>query len=125
MLITDDIFMNDDKWINKLSPVVHQQNKQLVRVPTRLVDGRYTIYVADGYQRNFDASTLPDVLKSKFAMILASPDVQIWADHELPMMHLYVNMRMSPELNDIGWRASDTYFCLIMAREFLESLKGG
>lgn len=109
----------------KLSPVVHQMNSDLVRVPARVLDGCYTIYVADGYQRNFDANTLPDVLKAKFAMILASPDIQMWDDRELPMMHLYVNMGMSPEFNDIGWRSSETYFCLIMTREFLESLKGG
>ena len=108
----------------KLSPVVHQTNSDLVRLPMRKVDNHYTAYVADGYQRNFDENTLPDLLKSKFAMILASPDVPLSYDYELQVIGLYVNT-MSPEMNDIGWRASDTYFCLIVTREFLESLKGG
>jgi len=108
-----------------LSPVVHRTNAKLVRVPARKVDNHYTIYVADGYQRNFDEVTLPDVLKTKFAMILASPDVPLPPDHELQSIGLYTNVEMSPELNDIGWRSSDTYFCLIMSRETLESLKGG
>ena len=94
-------------------------------MPARKVDNRYTVYVADGYQRHFDEDTLPDVLKAKFAMILASPDASLPPDNELYTMGLYVNMAMSPELNDIGWRSSDTYFCLIMNRETLESLKGG
>lgn len=110
----------------KLSPVVHQTNTDLVRLPMRKIDNHYTAYVADGYQRNFDENTLPDLLKSKFAMILASPEMLLLYDRELSVlvMGLYVNT-MSPEFNDIGWRASDTYFCLIVTREFLESLKGG
>jgi hypothetical protein len=108
-----------------LTPVTHDCDCELVRVPARLVGGCYTIYVADWYQRNFDADTLPDVLKSKFAMILASPDVLLQPDHELYELELYTNTTMSPEFNNIGWRASETYFCLILTREFLMSLKGG
>ena len=52
-----------------LSPVVHQYNWDLYRVPLRRVGNHYTLYVADGFTREFDENTLPDEIKSKMELI--------------------------------------------------------
>jgi len=109
--------------IGELSPVVHPKRWDLIRLPVRKVNNDYIVYVADGFHRIYNDDTLPDVLKSKFAMILAS-DAGYMLDSRIIRMTLYTNT-YSPELDEIGWRASETYFCLIVDRPTLESLKGG
>jgi hypothetical protein len=47
-------------------------------------------------------------------------------EHEarLQKLSVYVNP-MSADFDDIGWRVSETYFCLILSRPIVDSLKGG
>jgi len=107
-----------------LSPVVHQKHWHLVRVPVmRGADEHYTVYVGDRTVRRYNDNTLPDVLKSKLAMILAH-EGEYKDDHDLDNISLYTN-NQSHEMDDVGWRASHSYFCLILNRETLDSLKGG
>ena len=103
--------------------MVHPKNWDLIRVPVRKVDDQYIVYVADGFHRIYTDDTLPDVLKSKFAMILASEGGFV-RDARIIRMTLYTNTDF-PELDEVGWRASETYFCLVVDRLTLESLKGG
>jgi hypothetical protein len=56
------------------------------------------------------------------AMILARGD-KFKMDNHTDKLSLYTNT--NPELDEIGWRASETYFCLVLDRQTLESLKGG
>jgi hypothetical protein len=58
--------------IMTLSPVSHQSRTGLVRVPMRRIEDHYIVYVSDGYYRRYDKETLPDDLKTKMAMILAT-----------------------------------------------------
>ena len=109
--------------IGELSPVVHTRDWDLIRVPVRKVDDQYIVYVADGFHRLYTDDTLPDVLKSKFAMILANGGSYL-SDSKVLRLTLYTNT-YAPELDEVGWRASDTYFCLVVDRLTLESLKGG
>ena len=110
--------------IGELSPVVHPKNWDLIRLPVRKIDDNYIVYVADGYHRIYTDDTLPDVLKSKFAMILANGSPELLPDSKMLRLTLYTNT-FSPELDEVGWRASNTYFCLVVDRPTLESLKGG
>jgi hypothetical protein len=109
--------------IGELSPVVHAKKWDLIRLPVRKVNNEYIVYVADGFHRIYTDDTLPDVLKSKFAMILAS-EGKYMLDSRIIRMTLYTNADF-PELDEVGWRASETYFCLVVDRPTLESLKGG
>jgi hypothetical protein len=110
--------------LGSLSPVVHPKHWHLVRVPVmRAVDEHYTVFVGDRTVRRYNDDTLPDALKSKLAMILAH-DGGFKDDHVLDNITLYTN-NQSPELDEVGWRASHSYFCLILDRETLDSLKGG
>ena len=109
--------------IGELSPVVHPKRWDLIRLPVRKVNEQYIVYVADGFHRIYTDDTLPDVLKSKFAMILAN-EGRFMLDSRIIRMTLYTNTD-APELDEVGWRASETYFCLVVDRPTLESLKGG
>lgn len=109
--------------IGFLSPVVHQKKWDLIRVPLRKINDRYVVYVADGLVRYYDEDTLPDLLKTKMAMILAASHHRLESEARLQRMTVYLNP-MSPDFDDIGWRVSETYFCLIVDRETLESMKG-
>ncbi len=109
--------------IGEMSPVVHPKNWDLIRVPVRKVDNQYIVYVADGFHRIYTDDTLPDVLRSKFAMILANGGAFV-PDSKVLRLSLYTNTH-TPELDEVGWRASETYFCLVLDRLTLESLKGG
>jgi hypothetical protein len=109
--------------IGELSPVVHPKRWDLIRLPVRKVNNEYIVYVADGFHRIYNDDNLPDVLKSKFAMILANEGRYI-LDSRIIRMTLYTNTD-APELDEVGWRASETYFCLVVDRPTLESLKGG
>ena len=110
--------------IGHLSPVVHPKRWELIRLPVRRVEGRYVVYVADGLVRYYDEETLPDVLRTRFAMILATPQPELLNEILLQRLHVYINAH-DPELDEVGWRVSETYFCIIVDRETLESLKGG
>ena len=110
--------------IENLLPLVHPRDWNLIRLPVRRVEGRYHIWVVEGMRRMYDDETLPDALKVKFAMILAAPQPPLVDERRLMNLQIYVNNHHS-ELNEIGWRVSETYFCLVVDRETLESLKGG
>jgi len=108
-----------------LSPVVHTKNWGLIRVPVmRVADEHYTVFVGDRTVRRYTDDTLPDALKSKMAMILGHEGAYIEDDHDLDNISLYTN-NQSVELDDVGWRASRSYFILILDRLTLDSLKGG
>jgi hypothetical protein len=109
--------------IGHLSPVVHTKKWDLIRLPLRRIDDRYVVYVADGLVRYYDEDTLPDPLKTKMAMILAAATHKLESEIHLQKLTVYQNS-MSPDFDEIGWRVSETYFCLVVDRETLESLKG-
>ena len=110
--------------IGHLSPVVHPKHWDFIRVPLRRIDDRYIVYVADGLVRYYDEDTLPDALKTKMAMVLASPQPALIDERRLQKLTVYINAQ-SPDLDEVGWRVSETYFCLVLDRPTLESLKGG
>jgi hypothetical protein len=109
--------------VHLLSPVVSQYNWNLYRVPVRKVGNQYTIYVDNFFTRVFDENSLPDVLKTKMAMILASPH-QIVSDREVTSLMLLTTTERE-DFKEIGWRVSDTFFCVILNNSDLCALRGG
>jgi hypothetical protein len=115
--------MDGDTMLGHMSPVVHHKDWNLIRVPLRKIGDKYDVFVSDDLVRHYDERTLPDVLKSKMAMILASPQPNLIPEDRLQKLNVYsVTM---PELALVGWRVSDTWFCLALDRLTLNSLKGG
>ena len=60
-----------------MSPVVHPKDWSLIRVPLCKMHNRYSVYVSDDLVRHYTDETLPDVLRVKMAMILASTQPQL------------------------------------------------
>jgi hypothetical protein len=114
--------MDGDPMLNALTPVTHQWNLALVRVPLRRVDDHFVLYVADGYYRRYDKDTLPDEIKTKMAMILAT-DHKVIPDRDLRRLGVYENTQ-SDELDEIGWRASESFYCIVMPIDSLKALRG-
>ena len=88
----------------------------------RRIEDHYIFYVSDGYYRRYDKDTLPDELKTKIAMILAT-DHQVLPDLGVTSLRLYQNDQ-SEELDEIGWRASESYYCIVMSVDSLKKLRG-
>lgn len=107
---------------NHLSPVTHSTNWSLYRVPLHREEGIYTVYVGDNFTRTYTDETLPDPIKMRLAMILAS-EQYIIRDLELLKSELFVN-HGPVEFHDIGWQASDSYFCIVLSLSDLEDMKG-
>jgi len=108
--------------IGMLSPIAHQYTHGLYRVPLHKDGNHYTLFVADGYKRDFDENTLPDEIKTKIAMILAR-DKQIAHDHELTHLGLMASVK-DDELIDVGWQRSESWFIIVLPLASLMKLRG-
>lgn len=107
----------------KLSPVGHRFDERLCRVALHYEDNEYRISVDENYMRVFSEDTLPGEIKTKLAMIKATPlpsDFERWTGFELS---LYTNGH-SDDLSEVGWVVDDSLYCVVMPYEFLRSLKG-
>lgn len=112
--------------IGYLSPVIHPTQPNLIRLPLRSVLDQYIVYVADGLVRYYNNDTLPNALKERLAMILAAPQPMLIdeSSRHLQKLSIYTNT-MSDAFDTIGWRVSETYFCLIVDDLILNSLISG
>lgn len=88
----------------------------------RRIEDHYIVYVSDGYYRRYDKGTLPDEIKTKLAMILASPHT-VMPDLSVTNLRVYQNDQ-SEELDEIGWRVSESYYCIVMSVDLLKKLRG-
>jgi hypothetical protein len=58
-------------------------------------------------------------------MILASPDVALHDESRRDFgVHSLMQNNSAAHMNDIGWRASDTYFVVVLDVKDLDSLVG-
>ena len=110
--------------LGSLSPIVHQFNYALYRVPLRREGNTYTMYVADGFSRVFDEDTLPDEVKSKMAMMLARGN-PILHDDEVTHLNLMTTPLRSDNFIEVGWRVSDMWFVVVLTYDSLMALRGG
>jgi hypothetical protein len=111
--------------LDDLYPLVHPHNWLLYRVPLRRIDDDHYVYFGNGLSRIYTTESLPDCIKHKLTMVLASPDVLLYRDGDRSFgVHALMNNCGSPHMHDIGWRASDTFFVVVISREDLDSLVG-
>lgn len=109
--------------LGTLTPVVHQYNYALYRVPLRKEGNSYTMFVADGFTRVFDEDTLPDEVKSKLAMVMARGNPILY-DHEVTHLNLMTTPLRNDEFIEVGWRVSDMWFVVVLTYDSLMKLKG-
>ena len=81
------------------------------------------MHVKEGVNRIWTDETMPDFIKTKLTMILASQVKEPIPDDELNRIELYIN-HDNPELGEVGWRASESMFIIVMTDEELRSLWG-
>lgn len=120
----DYVFSNDDV-VRSLSPISHEFEEGLYRVPVRIEGNKHTIYVGDNHTRMFDADTLPVFIKHKLAMIIvsATPESLVSPNILLTNLELFATPKAG-NLQTIGWRASETMYIVVMSEEELTSLIG-
>ena len=111
-------FIND----NNLSPVGLESDKEMYRVPVQIVNEQRTVYVGDNHKRMFDADSLPDFMKHKLAMIIARNERPLTSDDLLSELTLFMTRR--GDFERIGWRASPSYYIVVMTYDELKSLRG-
>ncbi len=110
---------------SQLSPLVHAYNWSLYRVPLRRINDDHTVYLGNGKCRIYTTATLPDCIKCKLTMILASPNSNLNdEDSRWFGVHSLMQNNSEPHMGDIGWRASDTFFVVVISSEDLDSLIG-
>jgi hypothetical protein len=110
---------------NDLCPLVHQYNWLLYRVPLMRVGDDHTVFLGNGKIRIYTAESLPDCIKHKLTMVLASPDVALHDEYNSSFgVHKLMVNNSAPHMNDIGWRASDSFFVVVISSEDLDSLVG-
>jgi len=110
--------------ISDLVPLVHPYNWSLYRVPLRKVNDDYYVYLGNGIVRIFTSDTLPDCIKGKMAMILASSSVNLYRDHDRSFGVCELINNYSSDVLDTGWRGSDTFFVVVIERQDLDSMVG-
>lgn len=91
------------------------------RVPLWVEDDEYTVQLSTTKLRMYDADTLPDIIKSRLAMIHAfpftpMPESGLWGQ-------AYHNSQ-DPRLDDIGWRVTYNMYMLILNQEHMEGMDG-
>jgi hypothetical protein len=107
---------------NNLSPVGLESDKEMYRVPVHIEKELHTVFVGDNHKRMFDADSLPDFLKHKLAMIIARNERPLTSDDLLTELTLFMTRRGDFEY--IGWRASPSYYIVVMTYAELKSLMG-
>ena len=106
-----------------LAPIVHRTKWELSRVPLMRQGDTYHVFVGDNHIRHYKEETLPDCIKSKLTMILASTH-QVPHDATIAKMEIYNPITPNADFDEIGWRASESYFCIILSYVDLMSLRG-
>ena len=122
--------MSDEPQSSGLYPLYTVHNDSW-RVPLKVNDGWYKLWVDRNYARVYSARTLPDLVKQKLAMINAKSD-QVTTmyeeygyedDRRLNIMALLHPTNISNAMEDVGWRYNDFYYCLVVSDLEMDSLR--
>ena len=108
----------------KLSPVIHASLNDHHRVPVVSLFGKYEVYVGDNFIRLYTEDDLPDIIKSRIAMVKAAtvkpPDAYLTSEN---IGQIYTGDPMSP-MYEIGWQVSKELFVVVIPSKDLTYLRG-
>lgn len=104
-----------------LEPYPHPKYVDLWRVPLQKLPPEYILYIGKDYSRLFTDTTLPVFVKSKLAMADAEGGSYV-QDDNLYEVDLFTYK--GGGLGEIGWKASDTMYIVVLHESQLEMLKG-
>ena len=95
------------------------------RVPMKILDGSYIVFLNQNIKRIFTSENLPDFIKLALAFIKASSITSPKADSELYELNMFLPEDMENELyKESGWRASDSWFIVILSNSQINELTG-
>lgn len=103
--------------LSSLSPITHELSWGHYRVPIKVQDDDYVVFIGDNQKRYYTDESLPDFIKQRIGMIKASPKGDVKTDRELHKLDLFKSRSKGFEF--IGWQASDTMFVIVLSEEEL------
>lgn len=112
--------------LTKLTPIQHETLDDHHRVPVACVLGKYEVYVGDNFIRFYEEHDLPDIIKSRIAMIKANAKgepVISYYHTPLSIKDIYDGDRNSP-MFEIGWWVATELFVVVIPTKDLTYLRG-
>ena len=108
--------------MTKFAPVMHPTLHDHHRVPITYINGKYEVFVGDGMIRIFEEKDLPDILKSRLAMIKAAV---INPPNEDPIFIAKAyDCPPNSELFEIGWQPCEGLFVVVIPTKDLTCMRG-
>ena len=106
----------------KVVPLSHPTLKKFYRVPIKITKTQYKVYVGENNVRIFTDKTIPSYILSKLTMAKAACE-NIVKDTDLYEYDLFVTKDKNG-MADVGWRASESMFTLVLHEDELHELRG-
>jgi hypothetical protein len=95
------------------------------RVPLKILDDNYIIFLSQNIKRIFNAENLPDYIKLALAFIKASSISIPKSDSDLYELDIFLPEDKDDELcKESGWRASESWFIVILSNDQVKELAG-
>ena len=107
--------------IEVIEPIETSRTEILYKVPVYVSD-EYNVFVGRGHRRIFNEHTLPNYIKAKLTFAKASSPEKVAEDRDLFEFQMY-NCPVK-NMEYIGWRASKSFYIVILDEEQLNELKG-
>ena len=105
----------------KLTPIQHETLDDHHRVPVACILGKYEVYVGDNFIRFYEEHDLPDIIKSRIAMIRAAFSEPTTTEYEIGKV--YAGDRNSP-MFETGWWVAKELFVVVIPTKDLTYLRG-
>jgi hypothetical protein len=95
------------------------------RVPLRILDDSYIVFLNENIKRIFKSDNLPDFIKLALAFIKASSITSPKADSEVYELDMFLPEDKDDDLcKESGWRASESWFIVILSKDQIKELAG-
>jgi hypothetical protein len=107
---------------NKFAPIMHPTLHDHHRVPITFINGHYEVFVGDNQIRIFTDQDLPDILKSRLAMVKAantSPPIE----DPILIAKAYDHPPDS-QMFEIGWQPCEGLYVVVIPTKDLTYMRG-
>lgn len=108
--------------MNKFSPVMHPTLHDHHRVPVIYLDGKYEVYVGDNQIRIYLEEELPNILKSRLAMVKAATKEPPPSDPIL-IAKAY-DHPFDSNMFEIGWQPCEGLYVVVIPTKDLTCMRG-
>lgn len=106
----------------KLEPIPHFVMTDYVRVPVKRDGENFIVFLEKSFIRRYTLSTLPDFISSKITIANIITN-EVKPDHKLQHYDIFICDSDNGD-PDIGWRASESYYVVIIHMRDYKKLFG-